>query len=448
MAGNQMRRGILSAVLWSVFALVAVWFYSSATRPLWIDEVVHFGVGSCQSTQEAWQTALWTLKNMSHGHTCIQMVLDYWLLQAFGANSFALRLPSLLAGVALFLSTGLVACKLRLNLAWQGLLALALLGQTDLMYFVGEARPYMPFAASVVAAFAFYLTPVSERNVPVRIFGFLAVLTGVLFHPYFSVYWLAVAVLGCLFVEKPKNVAAFARVFPSHCDLLISVPCGVLYFLLARVTWLQGVSETQDPFQWIKPGPFGWLRTLTDGSHLQFLGPVAVVVPFLVGVLVLGFAFPRIRKDAGYHSLWEPLVLLATAVSITLLLAVISYAKSYWILPRQWVASVALAAVGGVWLVERLGVVLQRRHALARPVLVVCLGLLLLAGVVPGLVKLRGDAAFFPQWICGGRLAAREAHPPESPNDWWVAEANRNVSEGGRVWLVFRKFYRLNTPAE
>jgi hypothetical protein len=88
-----------------ILACYGIALYMSLGRPIWIDEFLHFAVAAIPSSAPAWQTITRSITGVNHGQTGVYMMLDYWLLSAFGANAVVLRLPSILSGIFLMDST-------------------------------------------------------------------------------------------------------------------------------------------------------------------------------------------------------------------------------------------------------------------------------------------------------------------------------------------------------
>jgi len=138
----------------------------------------------------AMKTIDWTTIEVNQGQTGIYHLMDYALMQIFGASAIALRLPSLIAAaVMLFSAVTFIRVK-GFAFGWQVLMLLALGGSSFLMFFAGEARSYMPMAASAVAMLAFYSFEVSERRaVTPRILAVLGILLGSVMHPYWIIFF-------------------------------------------------------------------------------------------------------------------------------------------------------------------------------------------------------------------------------------------------------------------
>ena len=150
--------------LW-VLGAVILFLYSGIWRPIWFDEFLHFAMGG-MTWEYALKTVDYTTIEVNHGQTGVYMLLDWLLLQAFGASAVALRLPSLLAA-ALLLAAAVTFLRRRgFGYGWQYLVLLALAAHTALIWFTGEARPYMPLAAAGVAVLAYYQYDASSRRRP------------------------------------------------------------------------------------------------------------------------------------------------------------------------------------------------------------------------------------------------------------------------------------------
>ena len=417
--------------------------YSSFTRPIWIDEFLHFALGSHRTTAEAWQSISETVPTLNHGQTGIYMLVDYWLLQMGGANLFLLRLPSMLAGVLLLASVTRIAEEKRFGLLGTLLILACFFAQKNLMNFAGEARPYFPLAAATVGTLAFYLVPRERRGFLTNTLGIVSIVLGVAFHPYFPLYWFSLATFGFLTYTRPTITLDCARAFLRHCNLLVSIPAAIAYFTLAKLTWLRGSPVFEmDPFQWVKRD--GLLTTFISDGHFQFLGHFWREGLLVIAICAIGFAVPRLRIDPTYRRLAAPILLIALALVLSLALSAISYHRHYWILPRQWVASMALSCVGFVWLtIELAGFLSKTARFLGFPAYL-ALGFVLFPLIVQIHKATQADRDAVLTAVLVDRTNPPLSAPPlETPrnNDEWVALANANISAGGDVWPIFRRFY-------
>ncbi len=165
-----MTRARLADVGLVVLAVFITIINSGFSKPLWIDEYLHFAMGSLTFTEAIQVIAETTGDGVNWGQTGTYLFLDYLLGNLFGANLWALRAPSIISGFILLLAAVYFMRARGLSRPWQ-LIALLILGsQWTLMYYVGEARPYLPMAASAVAVLAYYSVDVRRRSsLPARL---------------------------------------------------------------------------------------------------------------------------------------------------------------------------------------------------------------------------------------------------------------------------------------
>ena len=323
----------------------AVLLNASLGRPIWMDEFLHFAFGSFSSTGEAWQAIRQSTKGVNHGQTGIYMLLNYWSLSLFGANKFILRLPSIASGLILFWSVFYIFWLLRFSAFWQVVAVTAVFCQSTLMYFAGEARPYMPLAGASVAILAYYLTPLAKRRTPaLALFGLFSAVLGATMHPYFALYWPGLCMVAFAHHCWSGELQWGLRTLLAHANVPLCVIGTTIYSLVAFQTWLIGGPKfTFDPFQWVHE-PSVWVHFF-NYCHFQFLDRSMGAVVFVSAISVISLAATPERLRGSLQGLWTPITLLVVAITISLLLMLVCYLRSYWILPRQWVASAALVAV-------------------------------------------------------------------------------------------------------
>ncbi|MCF8531168.1 MAG: glycosyltransferase family 39 protein [Candidatus Nanopelagicales bacterium] len=317
-----------SKVLLTLLGIVVLALYSSWGRPLWLDEYLHFIFGGFASWGDAWAAVQSSTTNINHGQTGFYIMLDYGLLQAFGANLFALRLPSLISGALLLFSVALFLRRKNLGAVAIAAAFLLLAAQPNLMYFIGEARPYMPMAASAMAALAYFSSSAEQRaTTPMRLFIWATMVWGALMMPYYLVY-LPVIALTCFVIARlPWSFTEF-RKFVNLPLQITSVTLGVT---IGALTWLRGSPNFQrDP--WLI------LRPLFDSLTLpHYIAAIALLILFMVTVRL------------GRTNVREPILLFLAMGGMAVLFAVLSLVQSYWILPRQFIASQAIMTVAVVW---------------------------------------------------------------------------------------------------
>jgi hypothetical protein len=441
----------LVAAIPFLLAFCAIVLHTSLGRPIWIDEFTHFAFAAEPTIRDAWDLFTATATNVLHGQTGVYVMLNYWTLTNLGLDTTLLRLPSIMSGVLLMVSSIVFLRVLNFSVLWQIVMVAALLGQdASLMYFVGEARPYMPLAAASVGILAYYVArPVLPESRPVMALGIISAVTGALMHPYFAVYWPAVCLVAYVHNRVSTRKSFSLRSLIAFANPALVVLGAGLYLLIAGPTWLRGrPAFSFDPFEWMRE-PF---MAFTKFGHTQFLdGSYGLAVAFTC-VVVLGLVLlpQESRQEARF--LLAPFLLIVVAIALSMLVAWISYMSNYWIVGRQWIASVALVALGTVWLWAEAG----RIWARVSPVLgLAALGIaaLIVSGQalnVHHLVRIAQLRSVLadprPQFVGGECLPLANLNLAAMSNDEanrvMVELANRNIACGGPVWPVFREYYR------
>lgn len=434
-----------------LLCLYVVVLNASFGRPLWIDEFTHFAFAAESTTRDVWKMFVATADYNQHGQTGVYILLNYWTLSYFGVDATLLRLPSIVSGLLLLSSAVLLLRVLGFSVLWQVVMVAALTGQHLLMYFIGEARAYTPIPAAAVALLLYYVArPLYPGNRIVFGFGVFSALFGVTMHPYFAIYWPAV----CLVAYVHRHAGAGERfsllsLVRFANPALVAVGAG-LYFLLGALTWLRDQPRFGfDPYEWLhQHGPFA---NFTDYSHTQFLSGSYGLAIGLTCIAVLGaLVLPaRLRGDA--RTLLAPALLILLSAGLSLLLGWISYLADYWILPRQWVGSVALVAVGVVWLWAEAARLWSRLTPLLGTA-VAATALLAVSGQAMNIHRVKLNELRAHLAAPAGSHDAADCVPPahldvatlpnEERNRVVVELANRNIACGGRVWAVFREYYR------
>ena len=449
---SHTRSRVIGIVVYSLLCLLVLITYSSWNRPLWYDEVVFFVLGGFGSTGDVLSVIHETTPNVNQGQTGAYMLAEYWSLSLFGAHLWAARLPSMLFGIY-FLVASAVFLRGR-RVPWVGLWAFAVLlfGQQTLMYYVGEGRTYMPLVAAVVGVLAYYFVPPEERHrIGPRVLGWSAVLIGVTFHPYFAAYWPAIVIFAAAAQSFPlRKLVQFAN------PALVAVGASV-FLVVGFMTWLQGTATTEDLDPYFFLGDELWRAIPAQLFQWIYVNRVLIVI---FGVLVLALVVLTCRTREAFRETveraWPPVALVGLAIAVAALTALISLQQGFWIIPRQWVASIALASIGVVWF---LSVMIKRVHEIVgvRPSWVA-------AGIAGVVIAASAINPALRQWDQLNSWSAQrqsivvtEVAEREDLSSWvsgfdrgdtdpwdeseWVRFANANVFRGGDVWPEFREYY-------
>jgi len=177
---------------------------------------------------------------------------------------------------------------------------------------------------------------------------------------------------------------------------------------------------------------------------------IAVLVTLLVAIVGVWLASAnRVAGEPsetnGIKNLLPPLVLILLALVLSSVLSLISLSNSYWILPRQWVASLALVPIGLVWLLLEVTKSLRLTHNfLARMFAVASVALILTFGVNRLWNQwqvTQSEINQFNEWQASVVLDEARIKPQPATNEEWTILANNNVIVGGEVWPELAAYY-------
>ena len=425
--------------------------FGSWGKPIWIDEFVHFAIGAQHSTVEALEAIYLTTAKLNHGQTGFYILLDYWLLKIFGANLWALRLPSLLSALWVLLSGILLLRTRGFGWSWLYLLVLSAMGQSTFISFAAEARTYMPLAAASAGTLAYYMIPIDARRQPlITLFGWASVFWGVLMHPYFSIYWAAIWLYSYWYQCWQNNLTFGFRTAFTHVNLKLSILGTFVFFLLGSLTWMKRRADLGfDPFRYISIDIY--IPVFLNHSHFEFVRPLGgVIIAGGTTLLVLTFAFLGQSTKENLRSLVPASALIVVAMLLSIVLSLISFFSDYWILQRQWLASMGLVTIGVVWLIAEASRIAYRTRPIIAtaiyPAFLLYVVIMLLPGIWGSYQRLDS------YWKSVAAYAGKDLSPqvPEEPlrgNAAWVAAAKENLKAGGEVWPVFKSFYDQHNEA-
>jgi hypothetical protein len=433
---------IFGLALLSLYMLV---FSGAWDKPIWLDEFLYYAIGAHVSTADALETIYRATGPIRPGQTGFYILLDYWLLDIFGADLVALRFPSLLSGLWVLVS-GFLILRLRdFSWAWLYLLVLSVMGQSTFINHVAEARTYMPLAAASVGTLAYYLYPMDSRNgVLITLWGWVSIFWGVLMHPYFCLYWAVLWAYAYWYQCWQGQMVFGFRAMLAHVNLPLLILGAASFFVVAELTYLKvSLTRNLDPFRYVRIDIF--IPVFLNHSHFEFLRPLGGVI-IASGTTLLVFIFCFLKK--GTKEILRPLVppsaLIMTAMAISVFLSLISYFSNYWILQRQWVASIAVATIAVIWLMAELSVIVSHLRPKLGNAIYPAFLLYVIIMLVPGIFK--SYQRLDSHWRSSDNNAdqispAPGFHPIPRKNREWVALADSNIRTGGDVWPVFRYYY-------
>jgi len=422
------------------FSMVSALAVSSAwNKPLWIDEVLHFALGG-MTFREVIQTIDYTTIEINHGQTGVYMLADWGLLQVFGANALALRFPSILAAFVLMWSAIVFLRHRKLNHFWQWLSIPAFAGSAMWAAYVGEARPYMPLAASAIALVTFYTaTPDQRSTLPTKAIGFTGLVIGASMHPYWIYFLFMTVAFGLFFARWNRSWPVSWRSLWQYLGKWLFVAATAVFVIIGQLTWMRWVRKfAYDPFQWFE-SPGSALTSLIR-NHIYGDFPVLWVILAISLLIVI----PFLKPTKNIRALIPPLLLLLFGIGSTLIISFASYARNYWIVERQWIAGISLAILALVWLFAEL----WRQSAGSRlnwkkwPSL-----LFVLIVLVSAFTTTRATLHDWTAWRTQQVEYQSETRTPEQIlaelNDQTIVYgANVNTARGGPIWPQFFDWYR------
>lgn len=444
------RKGVKTLAL-VMTGLVIVVGYSAVNRALRFDEVVQFALGGLPPG-EAWNALVSTLGDgLNHGQTGAYFVVDYALMQVFGANLLALRLPSLVSGVILLVSAVVFLRARGLPFFWQWLVMVAIAAQFGLMFYAGDARPYMVYAASAVAMLAYYQFPVAHRRtwLPLLL-GIYGIVVGALNHPYFIMFFVLVLGYSVWVAGFDRGHRLGFSEMVRLADPWLVVPGLLIFFGLASVTWLTGNPvHGKDPWQAFGGAADGLVSLAA--SHLGVLSPLQSVepVPFLLVALALGVVLAVPLLALPRRRLMPPLVLFGVGLGSSVVLVALSVYRDYWVFNRQWVGGIAIATIAFTWYLAEAASAAQ---TVGNPRIRVGVGVVIALLLVNASLALMARVLEFRQnQVAWQAVPVLRSDPqPDTAlfvDGDWVDYANSNIASGGPVWAGVARYYEYWVPS-
>ncbi len=427
-------------------ALIVVACFSSLTRPIWLDEFLQFAFAALPFATAVEAILVTTGDSVNHGQTGFYSFVNLVLLKTFGSSLFTLRFPSYLATYLLLVSAWKFIENMGFGLVWKLLAILALganaAGMVGLMYFGGEARPYMLLASTTMATLAFYTSPTGSRNkTGWRLLGGYGIIIGFLNHPYFLGYWVACFTFGLVQSWASKETVFSMRTAWKFTAPWILFPGLTLYVLLGSVGWMRGSPDFgMDPWYWNSPTDVLFLiyRSHVAAWATDISPFVTVLIP--LAVIASAVLTALVRSGPERQRILLIFLLIGIGLSTTIALSGLSYIREYWILPRQWVAGMGLSTIGMVWLMAELFRIWDPMKKSAARFLAT--GLIALTVASLSVAVSREWTSLTQYESYWQDIAADPSTIQESiERDGWERAANLNLYRGGPVDPQFSRYY-------
>jgi len=434
-------------------------------RGLWFDELLHFAMGG-MTFEYLVRTIDYTTIHVNHGQTGFYMLVDWVLLQLFGASAFVLRLPSVISGVVLLVSVVVFLRFKGFSWRWQALGLMVIGANESLVFYMGEARPYMPLAASAVAMLAYYsLDSARRRTWWARILAVIGFLVGAAMHPYWIFIWFGIAILSFFDARiAGRGPQSMKEVWRYLAPSLV-LPSIVIYLVLGQLTWMRRVIN----FGWDRDSLYNWASLINAfiQDHLAFLpyvyprrfgtgevnaGVMIPAIAILLGILIAGLLVARRRLWTT--KLIAPSLLLLLATATSLFVSYLSYRSQYIIFERQWVAGMALSGVAVTWFFAEWWKQARDQPRFTRIPVFLFVGLTLVAFAISMVSQLFITVERFQSWqqIKQDTRSVDELfqlaagieyflYEPMGPEQGYGYLASVNVARGGPVWEGFVRWY-------
>ncbi len=224
-----------------------------------------------------------------------------------------------------------------------------------------------------------------------------------------------------------------------------------VYAVIGVLTWMRGKATAEvDPFNFL-PGPVPIEIVAQNLYFLRSSPTVIVATVVLAGAPLVAAAIQRAPLRVLVGVSIPPMLLILLAFLLALFISLTTLVNDFWIFPRQWIASTALTALGGIWLVAEWwkgtsGDRRPRTSPVTREILVILSTVSLLTLTVPSLVE---QARRIQEWNDIPRstssnqaeLRTRLDQGQTLTDSEWIAYAQVNIDVGGDVWPEFGRYY-------
>jgi len=431
---------------WQVVTLVLLGvgilaLYSSYGRLIWFDEFVQYAMGG-MDFEYAMKTIDWTTIEVNQGQTGVYHLMDYALMQVFGASSIALRLPSLLAAaVMLFGAVTFIRVK-GFGFGWQTLMLLALGGSSFLMFFAGEARSYMTMVASAVSMLAFYSFGVRERRAFIpRILAVLGILVGSVMHPYWIIFFGLVLLTTYFFTLTQGFRAVSLGGFYRFASPVYGISGLALYAVIGQLTWMRRIIQWSfDPWEYSGGSAGaafqGFLSNQFSAGTFSYWLTLVVLMAVAASLLLVRPVVLRGVRNA--------IVLLGVALLSSAIVTGMSLYKGFWVYQRQWLAGLALGTIALVWLFAEANKATTSKGNLLRWGPTALFVLLISGGFITAVIN---QVQTLNQYQVDQASLADDGR---APADFLIGKygdidpvvaANINIQRGGEVWPYFTNWY-------
>lgn len=426
----------------AIFIYFALYLYQVVNKPIWTDEFLHYALGAYQLDEldQVLEIVNKSTKNINHGQTGFYLILDWVLLNLFGANYWALRAPSVASLILVLVAINMLANSIKASKGDKAMLLLLYLSNYGLMQYLSEARPYFPMASATLLAFAYFFSK-HLINSDFKIAALVATIWGSFMHPYFTLN-LYIIFITYYILKNKRKIFNLKSLKESKFDITLVLMSSTITLLLSYQTWLfRGINFDFDPFQWVGNN-FRFIVTFLGGNL-----PIAPTNPnftnTFLAALFYGPIFIAAIKQRNRSRLKSPLILTTMVFLTSAVISLISFMQSYWILPRQWLASSSIVTFLIFWAI----LILNRKSRLRLLNLRSITYTILIFYSIHLVMEQVKSIEMWGKETCISKNQLKEFDVKNKfeliQGQDWVKLANSNVTCGGKVWVEFRYYYEM-----
>jgi hypothetical protein len=410
-----------------ILALAVTIIFSGFNRPLWIDEYLHFALAGVPWL-DAINLMIETSSNVNHGQTWFHQILSISTLHIFGAGAIGLRLVSWIATVVTILSAFFFLRLFIVPPIIKFLFLAILILIPTFSFEIGNSRFYMLLMmATTLTVFGLFTNIASKHSswTEKTLFGF-GVLIGALSHPYFPVVLLGLLVALYLTRRMVLGDNLWESIRATSYQLALTALSLGTSVGVGLFTWMRGGPEftSMDPFDWLP-------------INLPIFVAFSLLL-FICGIATLIWLYRSSRNNPLDYPLAVGVVLLVTGVGMSVFFSWVSFVRSYWILPRQWLPGSIIALLGLTLVISYFWTKRKRQKPIDTALRVgVAVALVLFGfGILRGSIEIQTNAQYWND------LRTTELRNlTNDTNQFYTLAGNLNMKCGGDVWLEHSKFY-------
>lgn len=319
-------------MIWLILIIAAALRLIGANQSLWLDEAINVNNAAGLSLK-----SLIANYSLSDFHPPLWHVILHSWIKIFGSSEIAVRLPSVILGIATVWMIFLIGKKLFEEKT--ALIAATLMATAPLhIYYSGEARMYV-LAAFLASLSVYFFIALLKKNTLILWFGFIVSTTLMLYSDYLPYFLIPVYIIYLVKNRKIVGKAilrvfipAFLLIFVFLIPWLIILPkqiTGGLSVAAATPAWAQVVGQGEIKNLLIVPVKFTIGRISHDNNLIYALlfAPAGIFITFL---FLLSLARISHLRSFLWYWLAGPIIL---AYLASFFIPIFAYFRFIFVLP-------------------------------------------------------------------------------------------------------------------